>query len=461
MIINLGNEGFSVNGTGNLALRGVDLVEVGDLSAKRPVYVLDEAQLKSNIGKFKDALKKYYPAPSLICFASKALLNLWVCSIMEEEGIGMDLCSEGEMFVAESANFPFSRVIIHGNSKSRLELKKAISLGAKHIIVDNMPEFHLISEICLESNAKCSVLVRINPAIEVTTHQYMATGVKDSKFGLMWSDETLSFIKQIEADQNVEFAGLHYHIGSQITDPTEIIKGAELIVESMSILKKHNIACRVLDIGGGIGIKYLPNDPEVDIDSFMKDVLLSLVKELKAKGLDLPEVLIEPGRAIAGNAGCTVYKVETIKPMDDGDGFFVAVNGGMTDNIRTALYQAKYFAMRANKAKETSPAFKYKVVGRCCETGDLLIHEIMLPKLAIGDVLVIFCTGAYNASLASNFNKHPIPGMILVKDASYEWIVKEQPVEDMIRYDVHIELQINPTSSLQRSPIRIGVAPCS
>jgi diaminopimelate decarboxylase len=265
--------------------------------------------------------------------------------------------------------------------------------------------------------------------------------VKESKFGLEWNDRTISLIQNIDANPKVEFGGLHSHIGSQISDPKEMINAAGQLIEYIAQLREYDISCKALNIGGGIGIKYLPTDVMPSIGFFMKHVLEALVSGLEAKKLPLPFLLIEPGRSIVGNAGCTIYKVGSIKEGHDGT-FFAAVNGGMTDNIRTALYQATYHAAVANNADRGEQKFKYKIVGKCCESGDVLIHEIMLPKLAEGDILTVFCTGAYNAALSSNFNKHTLPGMVLISKGQSHWLVREQSIDDLLRYDLipeHLE----------------------
>jgi diaminopimelate decarboxylase len=435
MIGDINNSGFSINQKGNLSLRGVDIVELSNLSSERPLYVIDEEQIRQNIDEYKQGLEKYYPGSSLICYASKALQNMGICQLMNQMNIGLDVCSYGEIFVANAVNFPPSKIIMHGNNKSELELKEAILCGIRYIIIDNEAEYTLINSICTQYDLTCSVLVRVNPVISVNTHKYIATGVKESKFGLEWNDRTISLIQNIDSNPKVDFGGLHSHIGSQISDPKEMINAAEQLIEYIDQLRKHEIACKALNIGGGIGIKYLPTDVMPNIGFFMKHVLEALVTGLKTKNLPLPFLLVEPGRSIVGNAGCTIYKVGSIKEGHDGI-LIASVNGGMTDNIRTALYQASYHAIVANNVDRGERKFRYKIVGKCCESGDVLIHEIFLPKLSEGDILTIFCTGAYNAALSSNFNKHTLPGMILISKGQSHWLVREQPIDDLLRYDI-------------------------
>lgn len=431
---NMKNRGFSIASSGNLALRGQDLTELSDLT-NRPLYILDEIKIKENIAAYKKALSNYYPGKSYIYYASKALQNLAICGLMQEEDVGLDLCSYGEMIVASHANFSLSKAIVHGNNKSFEELEYAIQNGIGHIIIDNEDEYQMILEVCDKLQVKVSILLRVNPHIEVNTHSYIATGVKDAKFGMGFDEGFIALVKKISKSENVKFDGLHSHIGSQIADPLNMVEAVSILVDYISELQKHNIACPVLNIGGGVGIKYKEDDQIMPIYDFMKEVLSKLASCLAEKVLDLPFLMIEPGRSIIGDAGYTLYKVGTIKKSNMGYSY-AAVNGGMSDNIRTPLYDASYDAKLVNDVDRDSSEESYKIVGKCCESGDVLIQNISMPKLSFNDSIIIFSTGAYNASMASNFNKHNFPGMIMVGAGAYRWIVKEQPIDDLIMYDL-------------------------
>lgn len=430
----LQNKGFAINNKGNLSLRGVDLFEISNLST-RPIYILDEQKIKDNIKSYKEALKQYYPQKSYIYYASKALQNLAICRLMQEQDVGLDLCALGEMVVAKAAKFPFEKTILHGNNKSFEELEYAIKEGLGHIILDNLDEYRMLDELCSSSSSKASILIRVNPHIEVGTHAYIATGVKDAKFGMAFDDNLLEFIKSIQNNPNIKFDGLHCHIGSQISNPNNMVAAMEKLSDYIEMLARHNISCNMLNIGGGVGIKYREDDVMPSIGDFMKIVLTSLKDSLESKNLPLPELMIEPGRSIVGDAGYTLYKVGSIKKSPF-DFHYASVNGGMSDNIRTPLYNAAYEAMLVNDPARRKEKLKYKIVGKCCESGDILIQEIDLPCMNFGDCLIIFSTGAYNASMASNFNKHNFPGMIMIyPDGKHDWIVQEQSLDDLFKWD--------------------------
>lgn len=429
--------GYSINEMGHLALNGVDLVKIiQDQDSERPLYVLDELKIRHNINLYKTSLKKYYPAPSSIFYASKTLQNLSICALMHQEGIGFDVCSLGEMAIAQKAGVPFSNMIFHGNNKSEGELKYAILSSMGRIIVDNESELDLIEKVCISYKIPCAILLRINPEIEVDSHKYLATGVKESKFGMVFNLETIALIRKISQNPYIKFCGLHYHIGSQILCLENFLNFLTLSLDHLRILKEeYGIVCQDLDMGGGLGIQYLPTDKEIDISFFIESIAKFIVAKAKEYNLELPRLILEPGRSLMGNTGCTLYKIGTIKKLSNGL-MCAAVNGGMTDNLRPVLYQAKYYAIVANKMKGDNLQEKYRIVGKCCEPGDILIDEVQLPVLSHGDILATFATGAYSACLSSNYNKHTLPGMILVRDKTYDWIVKEQPIEDLIRYDI-------------------------
>jgi diaminopimelate decarboxylase len=409
-----------------------DLVRQGE----RPLYVLDEERIKKQIRSYQTALKTYYPHTSTVYFASKALQNLAVCKLMHQEGAGLDVCSLGEMYVAAQAGVPFSCMILHGNNKSEEELKLAISSGIHRIIIDSIDEAHMICEISSTLQKSCAVLIRMNPEIEVSAHKHNATGVKASKFGIPFGEKSIALIKMLSAHPWVEFKGLHYHIGSQIFVVEEFLEALDIMMDHLSFLyDTHGIFCSDLNVGGGIGVRYMPQDIPIPIDAYINRITEKLLAKAKEYGLPLPHLSFEPGRSIVCEAGCTLYRIGIIKELEDGV-FCAGINGGMTDNIRPAMYQATYFAVVANKMDDARATHTYKIVGKCCESGDVLIERIGLPPLERDDVLAVFSTGAYTMSLASNYNKHTLPGMVLVNGQGYRWIVKEQPLEDLIRYDI-------------------------
>jgi len=426
---------YHISEGGHLLLHATDLVALAQ-GRERPLYVLDEVKIRDNLRRYHGALARHYPGPTHIYYASKALQNLALCVLMQQERVGLDVCSLGEMAVATKAGIPFSEMILHGNNKSAAELEQAIHYGIHRIIIDSAAEADLVEQICQKLQKKCSVLVRLNPEIQVSSHKHIVTGVKTSKFGIPLGEESLQLIRQLKSSEFISFKGIHYHIGSQIFVLKEFVEALSLMLDYLGALKNtHNIVCEDLNIGGGIGVRYLPQDVPLEVEEFVQAMTQEIIQKAAAYGLPLPCLMLEPGRSIIAEAGCTLYQIGTLKDVGAGLSY-AAVNGGMTDNLRPALYQAAYFGVAANKMQMDAKTYPYKIVGKCCESGDVLLEKIDLPFLETGDILAVFSTGAYNASLANNYNKHPLPGMVLVGPAGYAWIQKDQPLEDLTRYDL-------------------------
>lgn len=427
-------KGYSVNEKGHLALRGVDLVHLAGLS-DRPLYVFDELALRENLRLYKDALKLFYPKPASVFYASKAFLNLAMGSLLRQEGVGIDVCSEGELFIAQTAKILPQDIIMHGNNKSARELTAAVKTGIKRIIVDNLDELVLLEKIASDLKKECNILLRINPEVEVDTHKYIATAVKESKFGFYRDQNQIpAYLQKVCTSGYVKFKGIHFHLGSNLHKVSFYEEAIEKVGEYLAFLKDQGFRVEELNIGGGLGIAYEDHDPLPDIHQFVKVLCERLILTCKQKNIDLPHLILEPGRSIVGQAGCTLYTIGTIK--EGGDMIhYAAVNGGMTDNLRTALYQAKYTGVVANKMASSEEKWPYKIVGKCCETGDVLIENIPLPPCATGDVFVVFSTGAYTHSLASNYNKHTLPGIIFVREGAYDSVSREQSLEDLIALD--------------------------
>jgi diaminopimelate decarboxylase len=428
-------KGFSVGEHNHLMLNGVDLVDIAELS-ERPIYVFNELALRENLQSYRHALERYYPKHSSLFYASKAFLNSAMCAVLHQEGIGIDVCSEGELFIALKAKIPPEKIIMHGNNKSEKELRRAVTSKVHRIIVDNHSEFVLLNKICSELKRQCNVLIRINPCIEVDSHKYNATGVKESKFGFYKDQDKIpEYLKEVCLNNYIHFKGIHFHIGSNIHDLSSYKNAIANIIDTIVLWNKQGINVEELNIGGGLGIQYQNEDAVPDIPTFIQTICEKIKETCQKKDLELPSLMLEPGRSIVGEAGCTVYKMGSIKEGYNGV-LYAAINGGMTDNIRPCLYQAQYSAVIANKMNEKGKKHVYKIVGKCCETGDVLIENIELPLCASGDVLVVFSTGAYNHSLANQYNKHTTPGVIFVRDGKYDWVSKEQPLEDLTQYDI-------------------------
>ncbi|MEK7654846.1 MAG: diaminopimelate decarboxylase [Pseudomonadota bacterium] len=421
--------GFSINAESHLTLNGVDLTTL--IAEDQPVYVMNELLIRQHLQAYKRAFQEYYPKPTTTFYASKAFLNLGMAHVIKQENIGIDVCSEGELFIAQKAGITSQNILLHGNNKSKAELQAAVDAKIYTIVIDSVSEFDLLETI--PSTQKISVMLRVNPTVHVDTHPSMATGVYNSKFGLPISDKrTLDLILRLSKSTAVSFAGLHFHIGSQVLDFKAYTDAIDSMIRYLAWLQEHGISIDTLDMGGGLGV----DDQEATLDTierFAKHVSAQFIEKCLHYKVPLPKLAIEPGRSVVSQAGCTLYKIGHIKESDGTT--FLAVHGGMSDNMRVALYQAKYNACVAGKMDQPHTK-RYKVVGNCCESGDVVIDDILLPYCQSGDILVVFNTGAYSHSMANQFNKHPMPGVVFVGDHAYHWVTKPQTLEDLIRHDV-------------------------
>ncbi|BDU50182.1 diaminopimelate decarboxylase [Haliovirga abyssi] len=423
---------MKVKDNGHLLIGGVDVVEVARES-EFPVYVLDEELLRKNMREYRKTFEKYYPN-SMVHYASKALMTLAMCKIVESEGLGIDVVSGGELYTAIKAGFPMDKVVMHGNNKSVNEIKMGIENGVK-IVIDNFYEIELVDKITKELNKSVDVLLRIKPGIHADTHHYVSTGHEDSKFGFIIKEDTAKkAIKQVVEKELINFKGIHMHIGSQIFNVTGYEKSIEIMADFIKELKEENIIVKEFDLGGGLGVIYTQEDDPMSITDFVKLLIEYVKREFEKRELELPKLMVEPGRSIVGEAGTTVYQVGSITEVP-GIRKYIAINGGMGDNIRPALYGSKYDAVIANRMNGKEEEL-VTVAGKCCETGDIILKDIKLNEPKSGDVLAVFTTGAYNYTMASNYNRLPIPGVMLVNNGQKEWIVKPQSYEDILRNDI-------------------------
>lgn len=424
---------MDVDQNGHLQIGGCDVSTLSALSPY-PIYVVDESLLRSNMQAYVASVNTFYPNECLVYYATKAMMNLTICKIAASEGLGLDVSSGGELYTAIQAQFPLERVIFHGNNKSEEELRMALENGVGKIAIDNLDEARLISRLAQELDIVSEVILRVKPGVHADTHHYIVTGTEDSKFGFNISDGSAKqAIQEITTLPGLQFRGIHCHIGSQILSLEGFEKAIEVIAAFCQGLEEQGITIEELNFGGGLGAQYTENDHPVAITTYIETVAKKIASEFGAKGLTLPKLMLEPGRSIVAEAGTTLYKIGSTKQMPNSY-LYAAVNGGMGDNIRPALYGAKYTAVLANRANEEVTT-KVKVVGKCCESGDILIHEILLPKPEFGDILAVFTTGAYNYAMASNYNRLPVPGVLLVNGGGYDWIVIPQDFEDIIRND--------------------------
>ncbi|WP_243140150.1 diaminopimelate decarboxylase [Candidatus Syntrophocurvum alkaliphilum] len=427
---------MKINDKGNLEIGGVDCTDLAR-DFDTPLYVLDEAGFRQNCASFKNAFAKY--GDSLVIYASKTLSCLSVYAMINEEGLGLDVVSGGEIYTALKAGFPMEKIYFHGNNKSREEITFAIESNIGRIVVDNFSELDLLTKVCDDLNVKQDIMLRITPGIEAHTHEHIKTGQIDSKFGFTLTDgQAMEGVKAALNIPNVNLVGLHCHIGSQIFEMNSFKHATLLMMDFCREVKNATgYEFDELDMGGGFGIFYYHGDEPCDPEEWAEAVMVTVIEKAKEIGIKVPKVVVEPGRSIAGPAGVTLYTVGTFKEIPEVRKY-VAVDGGMTDNLRPALYDANYIAMVGNKA-DKEPKETVSIAGKCCESGDMLIWDIDLPKLDSGDILVTFATGAYNYSMANNYNKIPKPAMVLVNNGSAELIIKRETYEDLVRNEILLD----------------------
>jgi diaminopimelate decarboxylase len=425
---------MEINDMGNLSIGGCDTVNLAKKYGT-PLYVMDVTMIRDHCRAFT----KHFSSKKMnteVIYASKAFLTMGMCKLIEEEGLSLDVVSGGELYTAMKAGFPADKIYFHGNNKTVEELMMAINYGVHRIIVDNEFEFDLLNYLCGELDKTVEILVRINPGIEAHTHDYIQTAHNDSKFGIsIHSPELRTLINEINDSYFVTLKGFHYHIGSQILEVDSFVKATEAAFDFMDTINKDSgFVTEEMNLGGGFGVYYSEEDVPLDIPACLKAMLDTALKSAGERKIKLPKLLIEPGRSIVANSGTTLYKVGATKKTYGGK-HFVFVNGGMTDNPRTALYNSVYEAVLANKAEHESSQ-TYTVAGKCCESGDVIIKSIDLPPAEKNDTLAVFSTGAYNYSMASNYNRLRKPAVVFVEGGKSTLIVKRETYEDLIRNDI-------------------------
>ncbi len=416
---------------GHLVIGGCDTVELVKKYGS-PLYVIDEKTLRTICREYISAFKGY-PDVSIL-YASKALATSAIFKIVTQEGLGLDIVSGGEMYTAYKAGIDMSKLMFNGNNKQEWELESAIDIEVGRISVDNFHDIELLGKITENRNKTADILLRITPGIDCHTHEYIQTGHLDSKFGfdLTQVDNAVKLIKNNYPKINIK--GLHAHIGSQIFDTAGYVDEAKILVkELVRINKEYGLSLSELNLGGGLGVKYVESDTPPDVKSVADIVLKTLCSEFKANGLSGIKLYIEPGRSIISTCGVTLYTVGAVKQVPDGTKY-LSVDGGMADNPRPAMYQAEYTCDAANKMEEKE-CEKVTIAGRYCESGDILIKDISLPVLESGDIICVYNTGAYNYSMASNYNRVQKNGMVLVNNSQSDIIVYRETLEDLISHD--------------------------
>ena len=429
------SECLDVNRDGHLTIGGCDTVELVRRYGT-PLYVMDETQIREHCRAFVQSIKENYDGHGRVLFASKAFCCKEMCRIVESEDMGLDVVSGGELYTALSAGFPADRIYFHGNNKTDLEIQTALEAGIARIIVDNFPELETINRIAGTMGKKADIMFRIKPGIDAHTHSFIRTGQIDSKFGVaLETGEAMQIVKRALELENVNLCGLHCHIGSQILDVDPFEHAAEVMLKFIADIKTETgFAVRELNLGGGFGIKYLESDNPVAYSEYMNRVARVVKARAQEYGVELPYILIEPGRSIVGSAGITLYTVGAVKTIPD-IRTYVSVDGGMCDNPRYILYSSDYDVLCANKANEPRD-FKVTVAGKCCESGDLIQENTPIQRVEHGDILAVLSTGAYNYSMSSNYNRIPRPPVVMVCRGESRVVVKGETFEDLVRNDV-------------------------
>ncbi|WP_251555424.1 diaminopimelate decarboxylase [Neobacillus muris] len=427
-----------VNKKGHLEIGGADAVDLAETFGT-PLYVYDVALIRERAQGFKQAFEEQN-VKAQVAYASKAFSAVAMVQLAEEEGLSLDVVSGGELFTALTAGFPREKIHFHGNNKSREELEMAIDSGIGCIVVDNFYEIELLKSISMEKQPnEMNVLLRVTPGIEAHTHDYILTGQEDSKFGFdLQNGQAEKALMEVLDSPYFNVQGLHCHIGSQIFETTGFLLAAQKIVEKLAEWKnKFGFEAQVLNLGGGFGIRYTKEDEPIPPSQYVSEIIKEVKSLNEQYSLAMPEIWIEPGRSLVGDAGITLYKTGSSKDVP-GIRRYLAVDGGMSDNIRPALYQAKYEAVLANKplAKADDTV---SIAGKCCESGDMLIWDLPLPNPEDEDILAVFCTGAYGYSMANNYNRLPRPAVVFVENGTAALVVKRETYDDLLRLDLPLK----------------------
>ena len=422
---------------GKLVIGGIDCRTLANQFGT-PLYVMDQAHIENMCKVYSETLQEEY-GDSIVFYASKAFSCKSIYRIINNVGIGADVVSGGEIYTAKSVDFPMENVCFHGNNKTLSELQLAVKSGVGYIVIDSYTEADLLDSLCENAEIVQKVLIRVNPGVEAHTHHFIQTAKIDSKFGFSLSTgDALDIVKYVLTKKNLKIIGLHCHIGSQIFEEKSFVLAVNKMTDFYKLVKDTlSVEFDALNLGGGFGIWYADGDAKKNCNeyaSYLKAMIKALKNDIKEKGLKKPLLMIEPGRSIVGEAGITLYTAGNIKEIKNVKNY-VAIDGGMFDNPRFALYQAKYTVVEPEKMDEINSEI-YTLAGKCCESGDIIAEDCKLPKIKTGDLIAVLSTGAYNYSMSSNYNRNLIPPVVMVKNGVAEYAVKPQTYEDLIRNDV-------------------------
>ena len=429
---------MKVNEQNHLEIGGCDVVNL-QKTYGTPLIVVDETHVSSICKDYYKNFTEKTNGKAIVLYASKAFMTPSLCKIINKEKLGLDVVSGGELFMALKAGFPAEKIFFHGNNKSLEELNMALDSGVGRIVIDNDDELEKLNRVAGDKGVKANVLLRITPGIDAATHAFIRTGSVDSKFGLtLPNGDALKGVEKAFSLENIKFKGLHCHIGSQIFEMQSFKDAVGVMVDFIEEIKKTlNIVVEDLDMGGGFGIYYTEEDTPSTIALYSENILNTLESLIEEKGLLMPNVFIEPGRSIIGPAGSNLYTVGSIKNIP-GVRKYVSIDGSMADNIRPALYDAKYEVALGNRIDKIATDV-VTVTGKCCESGDILARDIPLPVVKAGDLLVMSSTGAYGYSMASNYNVLGKPAVVFVKDGESQLVIKRESYEDMMKNHILLD----------------------
>ncbi|WP_156289280.1 diaminopimelate decarboxylase [Oceanobacillus salinisoli] len=429
---------FPVNDKGHLEIGGLDTVKLAEKYGT-PLYVYDVSMIRKNARSFVDTFKKL-GVRAKVAYASKAFSSIAMLQVAKQEKLCLDVVSEGELYTALKADFPAESIHLHGNNKSQEEISMAIQNGIGCIVVDNFHDIELIETVSKQLGKKdIDVLMRVTPGVESHTHEYIMTGNEDSKFGFdLQNGQAEEAFKLMQHHEAIHFKGLHCHIGSQIFETEGFKIAADMLFKELAKWKDlYDYIPEVLNLGGGFGIRYTKEDNPLPYNVYVEELIEAVKQHVETLNIPMPEIWIEPGRSIVGNTGITLYTIGSMKNIP-GIRKYVSVDGGMTDNIRPALYQAKYEAVIANKA--TKPITDtVSIAGKSCESGDMLIWDLSVPDIDHGDLLAVFSTGAYSYSMASHYNRIPNAAVVFVENGSDKLVVKRETYKDVVKNDLTYE----------------------
>ncbi|HER24605.1 MAG TPA: diaminopimelate decarboxylase [Candidatus Atribacteria bacterium] len=429
-------EGFSLNKSGKLEFDRCELIKLSQKYGT-PCYIFSENIIRKKCHQYTSAFSKRNIDFEII-YAGKAFLVKAMCNILKEEGLNLDVSSGGELYTALSAGFPSDKIFFHGNNKSKSEIEFALEEKIGTMMVESEYELNLIDRIAKSLNTKAKIIVRVTPGIDTHTHKYIQTGQVDSKFGIN-IDQVPNFMKKVLSKEHINYHGLHFHLGSQIFDLSPY---ALAINEMVKLIKKikdwEGVDTLNLNLGGGLGVKYLESDQPPSVENFVNLIIDNVENGIRENNLVMPKILIEPGRSIVAEAGITLYSIGNIKEIP-GIRKYLIVDGGMADNPRPILYEAKYEGILVNKIESSLPTEMVTIAGKCCESGDILIKDLKLPLASPGDLLAVLTTGAYHYSMSSNYNRLPRPAVVLVNQGKDDLIVKRETYADLVKNDVNPE----------------------